>query len=286
MEHQSSQRNNNRLHSNHLYYSFANFFPSLLLSFSPSLLQEKLAGLGYNTRFSIAAASCGQQTMIFSLLSAVTLHRALSHPDWLVSTLCFVAYAFVGCFCYFSFAPSVPFPTALSANVFTLMLFVKRDMYDGVHLDLDDDGDSFDSFDSSSFLSFSNSSIPSPHRRPPSEDTGAPSVCDAAYSYNLLFMTVNYLSIAMVGALFLIGCLAESRRRKVGLIADQTSATPLGNRAGNRTLGNAFAGASVANRAPIRGTDRPMFLTLREFTGFFLMLWGKNLTAYTALKVS
>ena len=128
-------------------------------------------------RARFARAAAGQQTLIFSLLAAVTLYRALSHPEWLVSTLAFVFYAFIGCFCYFSFAPAIPFPTSLNANIFTLMLFVKPSMYDGV-------------------------------------TSPDPSVCDVAYNFNLFFMVVNYLMISMVAVLFFIGCLAESRRRR------------------------------------------------------------------------
>jgi hypothetical protein len=128
--------------------------------------EEALASLGYNTRFSLAAAGAGQQTLTFSLLAAVTLYRALSHPEWLVSTLAFVFYAFIGCFCYFSFAPAIPFPTSLTANVFTLMFYVKKDMYDDVQLG----GNSV-------------------NKR---GDVDAKVICETAYSYNLMFMVVQY----------------------------------------------------------------------------------------------
>ena len=68
-------------------------------------------------RFPLAhysAAAAGQQTVIFSMLAAVTLYRALAHPEWIVSTLAFVFYSIIGCLCFFSFAPA----SLISASTF------------------------------------------------------------------------------------------------------------------------------------------------------------------------
>jgi len=148
---------------------------------------------GFNTHFSLSAAAAGQQTLIFSMLSAVTMYRALAHPEWIVSTLVFVFYSGIGCICFFSFSPAIPFPSNLTANVLTLMMFVKPSMYDDV--------------------TFSDENL---NRR--KGDDATVELCKSAYNYNLTFLFVQYISIALVGCLFVIGVLAESRRRRVGLI--------------------------------------------------------------------
>jgi hypothetical protein len=252
--------------------------------------EESLAALGYNTRFSLAAAAAGQQTLIFSLLATVTLYRALSHPEWLVSTLAFVFYAFIGCFCYFSFSPAIPFPTSLCANVFTLMFFVKPSMYDGVILT-----SSPSSVDPNMDVTMDVTMDPNPDNNPdnyPDNNlergggtTSEPSVCNSAYNYNIFFMIIQYLSITCVAILFFIGCLAESRRRKIGLIADQTAATPASSTRGHgNAFSNTLVGISFANWPTLRSTNLPMFLAMIEFSGFFAMLYGKNLCAWTALQ--
>ncbi len=210
---------------------------------------------GFNTRFSLAAAAAGQQTVIFSMLAVTTLYRALHHPEWLVSTLTFTAYAFVGCFCYFSFAPSIPFPSSLTANVFTLMLFVRPEMYDDVKLDEDS---------------------PSYNKR---GEVDSKSICQTAYQFNQIFLGNQYLAISMVALLFVLGLLAESRRRKVGLI--NNTATP--HTAGRMNPSATLAGISFANWPTLRATNTPMFFSVVAFMGFGVMLYGKNSTAATAL---
>jgi len=69
----------------------------------------------------------------------------------------------------------------------------------------------------------------------------------------------------------------------MGLIADQTTATPA-NRTRGGGFGNTLAGISFANWPMLRATNLPMSLALFEFAGFFVMLYGKNLCAYTALR--
>jgi hypothetical protein len=103
-----------------------------------------------------------------------------------MSTLVFVLYSIIGCLCFFSFSPSIPFPSNLTANVLTLMVFVKPSMYDDV--------------------SFSNDNS----NRDKGDDE-AKALCKTAYNFNLTFLIVQYVSIALVGCLFVIGVLAESR---------------------------------------------------------------------------
>ena len=183
------------------------------------------------------------------------MYRALAHPEWLMSTLAFVLYSAIGCLCFFSFSPAIPFPSNLTANVLTLMVFVKPSMYDDV--------------------SFSDETL--------NRDRGdeeAKALCKTAYNFNLFFLIVQYISIALVGCLFVIGVLAESRRRRIGLINnDRTQAS-----GGHRTNPSAtLAGFSFANWPTLQGTNSPMFMSLIAFLGFFIMLYGKNAAAITAL---
>ncbi|GMH68451.1 hypothetical protein TrLO_g5720 [Triparma laevis f. longispina] len=220
---------------------------------------------GYNAHFSLSAAAAGQQTLIFSMLAMVTLYRALSHPEWLVSTLAFVFYSIIGCFCFFSFAPAIPFPSSLTANVLTLMIFVKPDMYSDVNFEYETDDDQ-------SFVNRHHKSETGPY---------GGGICDGAYAFNMFFLSIQYISIALVVALFIIGCLAESRRRKVGLINnDRTHATREPTFNPSATL----AGFSFANWPTLKATNMPMFMSFIAFVGFFVMLWGKNHTALIALE--
>ena len=177
------------------------------------------------------------------------------------STLAFVFYSIIGCFCFFSFSPAIPFPSELTANVLTLMAFVKPDMYEDVDFGTDDD-------------------IINRNHKGSSGAYGG-GVCDSAYDYNMFFLMVQYISIGLVVVLFVIGCLAESRRRKVGIINnDRTHATREPTFNPSATL----AGFSFANWPTLKATNTPMFMSLIAFIGFFVMLFGKNYAALIALE--
>ena len=183
------------------------------------LYGEAPASTGYNTRFSLAAASAGQQTVIFSMIAAGTVYRALHHPEWLVSTLAVVAYALVGCLCFFSFSPAIPFPTNLTANVLILMVFVRPDMYDQVRLE---DAAAAAVTTMTTMTSTMQTQTQGLRDDDPSsvvdddpyavnDDAGgaANNPCLSAYRYNQAFLYLQYATIFCVGLLFLLGLLAE-----------------------------------------------------------------------------
>jgi len=154
--------------------------------------------MGYNTQFSLSASASGLQVVTFSLLSLVTTYRALCHPDWLQSTIAFVFYAGIGGTCFFGFAPAIPFPSSLTANTVVLMKYVHQNMYNGVKLNINTN---------------------KIHHK---GDPTSQAICRTAYNFNVLFLSVQIGCVIGICWLGIVCLLGESRRRRVGLISNET----------------------------------------------------------------
>jgi len=151
--------------------------------------------------FPTSMAFTGQQTLVYTWLAFAILYRSLCHYEWLLSTIAFMCYAVLGVVAYYSFNPYLPYPHQTAATVASLTYYIQPDMYD----------DSFLTYTPS--YGTKQTMAPSDPVKIMMDDDE----CQKAYHFNLAFLVIQYMSVAIVVMLLIIAFSAEAIRRRYPL---------------------------------------------------------------------
>jgi len=134
------------------------------------------------SNFPTSMAFLGQQTLVYTWLAFAVMFRSLCHYEWLPSTIAFMLYAVLGVVAYYSFNPFIPLPHQTPATVASMTAYIRHDMYKDMYDDDDDDNE-----------------YPN---------------CDKAYHFNLAFLVIQYVSVAVVLLLLVVALKANFIRMR------------------------------------------------------------------------
>ncbi len=90
------------------------------IKISPPVVQNVALPTGHYLQ---GLSYLGIQTIIFSAIGHASLHRALRHPSWLVSTIALLVWFFVAIFTYYTVNPIFPVPAQTNSTLLTYLFY-------------------------------------------------------------------------------------------------------------------------------------------------------------------
>eukprot|EP00520_Triparma_pacifica_P001006 CAMPEP_0118651738 /NCGR_PEP_ID=MMETSP0785-20121206/10942_1 /TAXON_ID=91992 /ORGANISM="Bolidomonas pacifica, Strain CCMP 1866" /LENGTH=529 /DNA_ID=CAMNT_0006544203 /DNA_START=35 /DNA_END=1622 /DNA_ORIENTATION=- len=206
--------------------------------------------------FTTSMAFTGQQTLVYTWLAFAILYRSLCHYEWLLSTIAFNLYAILGVVGYYSFSPFLPYPHQTAATVASLTKYIKPDMYDDSYFTYDFCNGAETVIDESTNftqrLCTQGSAVTMTSRNIEMTD------CDKAYTFNLWFLVIQYISVFIVLCLLVIAFSAERIRRRYPL---------------------------VNQLPPLKGTIGPTIIAVICLLSYAVMIFSKGSASLTTLSV-